>query len=403
MRSKIRLNYKNILTSNILTKNILNLLLIFSIISLSNFIFPASAFAQEKLIFALDVIRHGDRTPTNDIPNATYHWPEGRGQLTPTGMQQEYQLGTRLRKKYVTATKLLPRHYANDIIYVRSSDVDRTLMSAQAVLLGLYPLGTGPRLPHSSQFALPNGFQPIPIHTVPKDKEDLLIPWTESQFKDLLKKYVYPTAEWQQKTAELQPKFASWSKATGITITDLYQLKSLGDALYINNLYRIPPPVGLSETDMQQIIATKSWIMVTGFKSPEIGKITGSQLLKTITDYLQQARPQKADQQEVSSQKTNLKYVLFSSHDTTMFSLMSAMSAPIYEVPGYASNINFALYEVGSGGEKNGNKNKSDNSKNDNNKKYVIKITFNDNPVKIPGCENKNVCSLEQFAALTAK
>ena len=33
----------------------------------------SSAFASEKLIFAIDIIRHGDRTPLIDIPTAPSH------------------------------------------------------------------------------------------------------------------------------------------------------------------------------------------------------------------------------------------------------------------------------------------------------------------------------------------
>lgn len=43
---------------------------------------------NERLIFALDLIRHGDRAPFTTLPNAPYTWSEGEGQLTAIGMQQ---------------------------------------------------------------------------------------------------------------------------------------------------------------------------------------------------------------------------------------------------------------------------------------------------------------------------
>src|ERR1700730_861864 len=96
-----------------------------------------NAWSQEKLIFAIDLIRHGDRTPINSIPKSPpYHWAEGPGQLTPEGMQQEYQLGVQFRKRYIDQYHLLPPHYDGDTIYVRSSDYDRTLMSAESLLMG---------------------------------------------------------------------------------------------------------------------------------------------------------------------------------------------------------------------------------------------------------------------------
>ena len=45
-------------------------------------------FAQGKLIFAIDIVRHGDRTPIIVSPEMEKVWPQGVGQLTPTGMRQ---------------------------------------------------------------------------------------------------------------------------------------------------------------------------------------------------------------------------------------------------------------------------------------------------------------------------
>ncbi|MBU0744818.1 MAG: histidine phosphatase family protein [Gammaproteobacteria bacterium] len=123
----------------------------------------SNAFANETLIFALDIVRHGDRTPLFSIPKSNYKWIEGHGKLTAIGMQQMFQLGTHIRKKYVDDYQLLPKHYQNGTIFVSSTDYDRTLISAQSILLGLYPLGTGPILPNGTP-ALPEAFQAIPIH-----------------------------------------------------------------------------------------------------------------------------------------------------------------------------------------------------------------------------------------------
>ena len=89
----------------------------------------------------LFVHRHGDRSPWASIPgddanNAS--WPDGLGQLTAKGMQQTHFLGRTIRERYSIG------NYSRYEYYVRSTDYDRTLQSAQCVLSGIFPPGSGP-------------------------------------------------------------------------------------------------------------------------------------------------------------------------------------------------------------------------------------------------------------------
>ena len=114
------------------------------------------------------VWRHGDRTPINPYPtdpHRNYSWPGGLGQLTTRGMRRHLELGHWLRQRY---TGWLSPTYDRAEVVVRSTDVDRTLMSALSNLAGLFP-------PQGSQVwdeKLP--WQPIPVHTVPQDEDYLL-------------------------------------------------------------------------------------------------------------------------------------------------------------------------------------------------------------------------------------
>jgi hypothetical protein len=77
------------------------------------------------------------------------------GQLTAAGIEQHHRLGQYLRKRY---NSLLNSTYVANEIVVRSTDFDRTLMSAQSNLAGLYPV-----LNRTDDKV---SIQPIPIHTV---------------------------------------------------------------------------------------------------------------------------------------------------------------------------------------------------------------------------------------------
>lgn len=81
-------------------------------------------------------------------------------------MQQEHELGQYIRKRY---NSLLPANiYPNKVVYMQSTDSDRTLMSAASVLAGLFP-------PTNDQIWNENiTWQPIPIHTIPRDMDYIL-------------------------------------------------------------------------------------------------------------------------------------------------------------------------------------------------------------------------------------
>jgi len=344
------------------------------ILFLSLLLLSSVLYAKETLIFAIDLIRHGDRTPLLVIPKDHPVWLEGMGQLTAIGMQQEFQRGVTFRKKYIDHFHLLPPHLQNQTIYIISTDLDRTLMSAEAVLLGLYPLKTGPLLPGSNKPALPYAYQPVPIHTKPVDANDLFISdFDAAKYHQLLTRYVDSRPDWIQKTKELQNKFPAWNKATGLNFTTLHQFGALADALDIYQIHHIPFPAGLSAADVKEIIAAGRWAFVTEYQTKEIASIVGPRLVAAIADYLQKA----------SQQKTPLKYVLFSAHDSTIMSVMTTLQRPLNAQPPYASDVNFALFKADAGD-------------------YVVKVNYNGKRVTIPGCDATD-CTLAQFMKLAGQ
>ncbi len=322
--------------------------------------------ATDKLIFAIDIIRHGDRTSIRDLPNVNHIWQEGLGQLTAVGMRQEYELGKKLHHRYIIEEGLLPDKYKPDTLYIHSTDYDRTIMSASSLLLGLYPLGTGPALADSTP-ALPSHFQPIPIHTIPAGIDSIFsIDMGSSKVSALLEKYVYSSAEWKEKSSQLQPNFKRWSQITGFPINNLQDLGKVGDTLTTYLAHNIGLPKGLSVEEAQLIIKQGQWVYTTVFKPTQIGETLGNRPLNKIINYIQQA----------AEKKSNTKFILVSAHDSTLLAIMSALHTPLNTPPPYASDLNFSLYQ-------------------DNVGTYFITATYNDQPVHISGCSSK--CTLEQF------
>lgn len=55
-----------------------------------------------------------------------------------------YLIGSELRNNLIDETGFLDLEFNIQQIYVRSTPVNRTIMSAHSQLLGLYPPGSGP-------------------------------------------------------------------------------------------------------------------------------------------------------------------------------------------------------------------------------------------------------------------
>lgn len=137
----------------------------------------AVSVAASEVVFVTLVHRHGDRSPVSFLPTDganNAHWLEGPGQLTPIGMQQLHALGVSLRERYVTSDDLFPGMYSRRHVHVRSTDLDRTLMSAQSLLQGLFPPGTGPDDHTGTPALTADDLQPVPVHTVRKADDALL-------------------------------------------------------------------------------------------------------------------------------------------------------------------------------------------------------------------------------------
>ncbi len=319
-----------------------------------------------KLIFAVDLIRHGDRNPLIDIPTVSHIWKEGLEQLTQQGIDQEFALGRQLSDRYITQFHLLPDHYTPETMEARSTGLNRTIMSANSALTGLY-FGTG---------ALSISECPIiPTHNCPRAQENLLFPDNNLTFNfdQLLQSAVTSSPEWQKKEASLKANFEHWSQATGVPITHLYDLRNLGDAFFIYRLKKVPIPALLTDADVSAIIDAGTWATCTTFQNKSIAQTAAANLLQEIYQSFQSA----------TAPAQTLRYRLYCAHDSTLLVLLGALGAatPLTDIPPYASDLNLELFDEG-------------------NRNYTVQVTLNNEPV-ILSCSGKNTCTLAQLKSLS--
>ena len=256
------------------------------------------------------------------------------------------------------------------IITLPSSNVTRTMMSAQSILFGLYPLGTGPSL-NDSTYALPKGLQPIPINTVPREQDSLLLPSHDKEmYRQLLDTYIFTSPAWIKKDLALKPNYPTWSKTTGTQISSLFDLVNVGDRLFIERLYNIPLPDGLNEKEAHMMIDAKKWALLNIANHPKLALIAGRELAQTIKRELKLA----------TRQNRPLKYLLFVAHDITLVAQLKLLGQKIIDNPPYASQLNYSLFDMGSS-------------------HYEIRVNYNQKPVFIARCGGES-CSMNAFVNL---
>ncbi|XP_054379812.1 lysosomal acid phosphatase isoform X1 [Pongo abelii] len=180
-----------------------------------------------SLRFVTLLYRHGDRSPVKTYPKDPYQeeeWPQGFGQLTKEGMLQHWELGQALRQRY---HGFLNTSYHRQEVYVRSTDFDRTLMSAEANLAGLFP-------PNGMQRFNPNiSWQPIPVHTVPITEDRLLkFPLGPCPRYEQLQNETRQTPEYQNESSRNAQFLDMVANETGLTDLTLETVWNVYDTLF---------------------------------------------------------------------------------------------------------------------------------------------------------------------------
>lgn len=277
------------------------------------FLTASLANADEKLIFSLDLVRHGDRTPTCELPKYPLNLKEEAGGLTENGIKCETALGKELRTIYVNQTHLLPSAYEPETMYVRSTDTKRTIESAISILSGLYPQTK------------------IPVHTVPISKDTLLITNPGYNPFKLIERYIRNRHEWNKITTEHKTKLDHWGSTVGMELSNYDNLNCLADNLQYRKNHHLPMPNGISTHDVNEIIALSDAMTLNEFNTYSFPN--GNEFLRTANEYIDDAVNHK------------LKYVLFVGHDATLMSVIHTLNIPIKNIPGYASRLNFSIYK----------------------------------------------------------
>ncbi|XP_063242521.1 prostatic acid phosphatase-like [Bacillus rossius redtenbacheri] len=323
-----------------------------------------------NIVFASVLYRHGDRAPTSSYPNDPYndvarYWPRGYGQLSEIGEEQHYRLGSYLRQRY---SDLLPLTYNTNDTYIRSTDVDRTLVSARCNLAGLYP-------PTERTLSQPSiKFQAIPIHTETQSNDDLLLPMYSCAKYTTILSYLEESYEYQcvmNETAQVQEEVAAFAGYSSFS-------SGIYDILFIEELYNLTLPDWVwpyYPNPLKNLYLLEIFIAEAG--TTDLQRLSAGPMLKEIIENMQ------AKVNATLSPDRSL-YV-YSAHDSNVVNTLQALKVFNGILVPYASSVLIELREL--------------------NSSYYVTVSFKNSTetepylLQLPGCDS--LCPLDQFVELT--
>lgn len=335
-----------------------------------------------KLLFVAELCRHGDRSPLVEFPSDALpvsRWPEGVGQLTAIGQRAHYELGQRLRERYVD-TGFLSSSYSVGEIYVRSTDVDRTLMSAQSQMAGLFPPGSprnddvrvkfGKDALHENEGGLPHLFQPVPIHTVARTDDMVLLPGANCP------RHIQLMAE-KRNSDEFVAKMkqeADFLKTVGrIAQVDdpssfsVFDLEKLSDNWKCFAAHSVPLPDEATPDIVSHAQNLSNWLITFGNTGLEANRLRAGLVLNTVREFMAMAVLNEEHQLPDGLRPNLKKFLLLSAHDTTVAATLAALRVFDNRYPPYNSTVIWELYKTSNG-------------------TYFVTVEFNGQKLLLPDC-----------------
>ncbi|GFN78135.1 testicular acid phosphatase homolog [Plakobranchus ocellatus] len=265
--------------------------------------------SSSTVVLVQVVFRHGDRSPTSTYPTDPHinDWENGLGQLTKTGMIQSFELGQYIRQRYGS---LIGTEFIKDEVYVRSTSYERTLMTAECVCAGLFPV-------NSSSSDLPEEWplgkwQPIPVQTVPKREDKLLHPADTCNYVHLLKEGILAMDVSSDHIIHNKDLMYKISQHTGMEI-NVNSLHDLSDVLFCQLQHNMSQPEWLTRDIQNKLLEYRLHRPQTG---PSDVKYLSGTLLDTVIKNMKSKAENSSDLH---------KLYLYSAHDSTVGPLMSIL------------------------------------------------------------------------------
>jgi Histidine phosphatase superfamily (branch 2) len=334
--------------------------------------FTANASLQQVHI----ITRHGSRRPLPKSSSTLDDTSES-SLLTPLGQKQHYELGQWLRERYfANFTDVLVEYDPNDVL-VESTAYERTIVSANSLVLGLFPRESRGLQLFNETADL------IPVYTRARnndlnlrayDKCDSLHDNLETLYlSDLWKTMEMQNVALLQRLAQ-HPAFAKYvvqptddhlSSSAYIPLTELWNVYDAihvvetecgivapdGNSTAIQKVCsELPDPTLLTSINESDRNSTKSLaqaVELLRFSPSVAGNKVGGSLLNLILQRMESKVNQTNNSNATTSTEAPRSLFVTSAHYPTLLGLLTALETTFSDrnIPEYASALIFELYQ----------------------------------------------------------
>lgn len=218
-----------------------------------------------------------------------------------------YNLGKSLRHRYL---KLIPKNgfYSKKYIQVKSSWMDRTINSALSFLAAFMP-------PLENSNPLPIPWQPIPVITIPRDRDDLIAQKRACPKYDEVYKAQMTSEEIKAIDNSKVTLYKILSKNTGENISSIKEVE------FLHNTLEAEHAAGLTLPDWtEDIFPSKTLPLAERYlrllsDTPFMKRIKAGPLISEIIETMLNRK----------NHLTERTISIYSGHDVTLVSVMNAM------------------------------------------------------------------------------
>lgn len=273
------------------------------------------------------------------------------GQLTTLGMQQLYELGKRLRRRYVEESHFLSPAFSLSEVYVRSTNIVRTIESARCLVAGLFQQKQN---------------DVVPILTAEAESEIL---YPNYHGCELLRIVGSHRLKESYSLPDIAEDLKSIQSELGIAADHRIDFILIRDDLVAREAHGLPCPPVLDtwKSKVKQRAVDTICLLYTPDKSMSLQLCVGP-LLHVMLKNMDEKLSGTADR----------KLFLYSAHDTTLIPCLMALGVFDMEWPPYAADITLELHQHRQ------------------TKEACVKVSYLGQDQLIPGCSGV-YCPLEEF------